>query len=157
MSAGSSESLALSIPPCTSNGTARANGTCADPTDPLFRSFSSTMVLLVLVAMIAGTIMVSLATFHLHKSKMRKRKMQKAQEEYERDSGRPKAVRGKPTIRHCVMERPTAVQKTDLSTKRSEKEEAADCAGIPEKECTDNTRHTSQKRGDHLLEAVAVS
>lgn len=156
MSAGSSESLALSIPPCTSNGTARANGTCADPTDPLFRSFSSTMVLLVLVAMIAGTIMVSLVTFHLHKSKMRKRKMQKAQEEYERDSGRPKAVRGKPATRQCVMERPTAVQKSDLNAKRSDKG-ATGSAGILEKECTDSTGHTSQTRGDHLLESVAVS
>lgn len=156
MSAGSSESLALSIPPCTSNGTVRANGTCADPTDPLFRSFSSTVVLLVLLAMIAGTILVSLATFHLHKSKLRKRKMQKAQEEYERDSGRPKAVRGKPAIRHCVMERPTAVQKSDLNAKRSEKQ-TTDSACIPEQDCTDNTRHTSQTRGDHLLESVAVS
>ncbi|XP_060744422.1 uncharacterized protein C11orf87 homolog [Tachysurus vachellii] len=156
MSAGSSESLALSIPPCNPNGTARANGTCADPTDPLFRSFSSTMVLLVLVAMIAGTILVSLATFHLHKSKLRKRKMQKAQEEYERDSGRPKAVLGKPEIRHCVMERPTAVQKSDLNSKISDKE-ATDSAGIPEKECADSTRHTSQMRADHLLESVAVS
>ncbi|GAA6098606.1 uncharacterized protein C11orf87 homolog [Tachysurus ichikawai] len=156
MSAGSSESLALSIPPCNPNGTARANGTCADPTDPLFRSFSSTMVLLVLVAMIAGTILVSLATFHLHKSKLRKRKMQKAQEEYERDSGRPKAVLGKPEIRHCVMERPTAVQKSDLNSKISDKE-ATDSAGIPEKECADSTRQTSQMSADHLLESVAVS
>lgn len=156
MSAGSSESLVLSIPPCNANGTARTNGTCADPTDPLFRSFSSTMVLLVLVAMIAGTILVSLATFHLHKSKLRKRKMQKAQEEYERDSGRPKAVRGKPAIRHCVMERPTAVQKSDLNAKISDKE-ASGGASIPEKQYTDNTRHTSQTRGDHLLESVAVS
>lgn len=156
MSAGSSESLALSIPPCSSNGTARDNGTCADPTDSLLRSFSSTMVLLVLLAIIAGTILISLVTFHLHKRKMRKRKMQKAQEEYERDSGRPKAVRGKPVIRHCVMERPTAVQKSDLNAKRSEKE-ATKSAGIPQKECTDNTRHTSQACDNHLLESLAVS
>lgn len=157
MSAGSSESLALSIPPCTLNGTVRTNnGTCADPTNPLFRSFSSTMVLLVLVTMIAGTVLVSLVTFHLHKSKMRKRKMQRAQEEYERDSGRPKAAaRGKPAVRPCVMERPTAVQKSDPKANK----EATDSAGIPEKECTDdNTRHTrSQTRRDHLLESVAVS
>ncbi|TSN57731.1 hypothetical protein Baya_9061 [Bagarius yarrelli] len=157
MSTGSFESLALSIPPCNSNGTARANGTCADPTDPLFRSFSSTMVLLVLVAMITGTILISIATFHLHKSKLRKRKMQKAQEEYERDSGQPKAVRGKPKIRHCVMERPTAVQKSDLNAKSLDKD-AIHSAGVPENvQCTDNTRHTSQARGDHLLESVAVS
>ncbi|KAF7700126.1 uncharacterized protein C11orf87 homolog [Silurus meridionalis] len=156
MSPGSSESLALSIPPCTSNGTTSANGTCADPTDPLFRSFSSTMVLLVLLSMIAGTILVSLATFHLHKSKMRKRKIQRAQEEYERDSGRPKAVRGKPAIRHCVMERPTAVQKSDVNARRSD-QEAAEDAGIPEIKCADTTRHTSQTHGDHLLESVAVS
>lgn len=84
--------------------------------------------------------------------------MQKAQEEYERDSGRPKAARGKATIRHCVMERPTAVQKSDPNATRTQEKEATDsAAGIPEEERTDHTRHTSLTRSGHLLESVAVS
>ncbi|XP_062873275.1 uncharacterized protein C11orf87 homolog [Trichomycterus rosablanca] len=149
MSARISERLTLSIPPCTLNGTARNNGTCADPADPLFRSFSSTIVLLVLLVMITGTVLVSIATFHLHKSRMRKRKIEKAQEEYERDSCRPKSVRGKPS-RQCVMERARAVQKCDLNANSS----LSKSTSIQGYECTDNTRHTSQ---GHLLESVAVS
>ncbi|KPP79387.1 hypothetical protein Z043_101034 [Scleropages formosus] len=95
----------LPIPPCTSNGTTPSNGTCVDRMDHLFQAFSSTAVLFVLVAVITGIVFVSLATFHVHKSKMKKRKIQKAQEEYERDNCSPRTAKGRAPLRQCVVVR----------------------------------------------------
>uniref|UniRef100_A0A3B4C3E4 Uncharacterized protein n=1 Tax=Pygocentrus nattereri TaxID=42514 RepID=A0A3B4C3E4_PYGNA len=100
--------LALAVPPCGSNGTAWPEGACMARVEQLFQALSSTVVLFVLVAMIAAVISVSLTTFHFHKSKMKKRKMQRAQEEYERDNCSPRAAKGKPALRQCVVERPRA-------------------------------------------------
>ncbi|XP_052472023.1 uncharacterized protein C11orf87 homolog [Carassius gibelio] len=140
MSSRTSERLALSIPHCALNGTARSsNGTCLDPVDQLFQASSSTAVLFVLIAMIIGIIFVSVTTFHFHKSKMKKRKIQKAQEEYERDNCSPKAAKGKPVVRQCIMVRPPAGART------------AD-PGV-----TEDMRHSGQTRDEDLLESVAVS
>ncbi|XP_016413010.1 uncharacterized protein C11orf87 homolog [Sinocyclocheilus rhinocerous] len=144
MSARTLERL-VSIPHCALNGTARtSNGTCFERVDQLFQAFSSTVVLFVLIAMIIGIIFVSVTTFHFHKSKMKKRKIQKAQEEYERDNCSPKAVKGKPVVRQCIMVRPpTAARKSDPNTEDP---------GV-----TEDVRHSGQGKDDNLLESVAVS
>ncbi|MFT7803798.1 uncharacterized protein C11orf87 homolog [Arapaima gigas] len=95
----------LSIPPCTSNGTTGTNGTCMDRMDHFFLAFSSTAVLFVLVAVITGIVFVSLVTFHVHKRKMKKRKIQKAQEEYERDNCSPRTAKGKAPLQQCIVVR----------------------------------------------------
>ncbi|KAG7275020.1 hypothetical protein CRUP_030539 [Coryphaenoides rupestris] len=82
------------VSPCQ-GGSAQDNGTCVTHLNRVFLPpFSSTAALVVLVAMIAGIVLVSMATFHLHKRKLRKRKIQRAHEEYERDRRRPHAARG---------------------------------------------------------------
>nr|XP_055051640.1 uncharacterized protein C11orf87 homolog [Misgurnus anguillicaudatus]XP_055051641.1 uncharacterized protein C11orf87 homolog [Misgurnus anguillicaudatus] len=149
MSARTLERPALSIPNCALNGTARTNnGTCFERVDQLFQAFSSTVVLFVLIALIIGIIVVSVTTFYFHKSKMKKRKIQKAQEEYERDSCSPKAAKGKPVVRQCVMVRPnTAVRKCEPNP-----EDPGVTPRMPE-----DTRHTGQIKQEDLLESVAVS
>lgn len=119
----------LSVPLCTYNRASQTNGTCMDQMERLFPPFSSTFALIVLVAMIIGIIFVSLATFHFHKRRMRKRKIQRAQEEYERDSRSPVSTKGKrETARPCIIVRPassetghrllsTAIQKCDQNTR----------------------------------------
>ncbi|KAG8584728.1 hypothetical protein GDO81_004745 [Engystomops pustulosus] len=95
MSASISKQLRLSMPPCLLNRTSASNTTsCTTEVEPLFQSFSSTLVLIVLATVIFCLVVLSLSTFHLHKSKMKKRKIEKAQEEYERDHCSPKAERG---------------------------------------------------------------
>ncbi|KAK2501834.1 hypothetical protein MC885_013565 [Smutsia gigantea] len=104
MSARAPKELRLALPPCLLNRTfaspnasssgnvsargpgAGGGGTCiAQVGQQLFQSFSSTLVLIVLVTLIFCLIVLSLSTFHIHKRRMKKRKMQRAQEEYERD------------------------------------------------------------------------
>ncbi|ELW64227.1 uncharacterized protein C11orf87 homolog [Tupaia chinensis] len=105
MSARAPKELRLALPPCLLNrtfaspnasgsGNAGARGqvaggggcTCITQVgQQLFQSFSSTLVLIVLVTLIFCLIVLSLSTFHIHKRRMKKRKMQRAQEEYERD------------------------------------------------------------------------
>ncbi|KAM7182396.1 uncharacterized protein C11orf87 homolog [Macrochelys suwanniensis] len=88
MSAKLSKELRLSLPPCLLNRTSassNASSTCITQVGQLFQSFSSTLVLIVLVTLIFCLILLSLTTFHVHKRKMKKRKIQRAQEEYERD------------------------------------------------------------------------
>ncbi|XP_060013925.1 uncharacterized protein C11orf87 homolog [Lagenorhynchus albirostris] len=105
MSAREPKELRLALPPCllnrtfaspnasgTGNASARSpgagggGGTCITQVgQQLFHSFSSTLVLIVLVTLIFCLIVLSLSTFHIHKRRMKKRKMQRAQEEYERD------------------------------------------------------------------------
>nr|XP_045227008.1 uncharacterized protein C11orf87 homolog isoform X2 [Macaca fascicularis] len=104
MSARAPKELRLALPPCLLNRTfaspnasgsgntgargpgAGGSGTCITQVgQQLFQSFSSTLVLIVLVTLIFCLIVLSLSTFHIHKRRMKKRKMQRAQEEYERD------------------------------------------------------------------------
>ncbi|KAM4045205.1 uncharacterized protein C11orf87 homolog [Anomaloglossus baeobatrachus] len=95
MSASIPKQLRLSVPPCVLNRTSAPNATiCTTEVEPLFQTFSSTLVLIVLATVIFCLVVLSLSTFHLHKSKMKKRKFEKAQEEYERDHCSPKAERG---------------------------------------------------------------
>lgn len=103
MSARAPKELRLALPPCLLNrtfaspnasgsgnasarGPGAGGGTCITQVgQQLFQSFSSTLVLIVLVTLIFCLIVLSLSTFHIHKRRMKKRKMQRAQEEYERD------------------------------------------------------------------------
>ncbi|XP_069615178.1 uncharacterized protein C11orf87 homolog [Ranitomeya imitator] len=95
MSSSTSKQLRLSMPPCLLNRTSAPNATsCTTQVEPLFQTFSSTLVLIVLATVIFCLVVLSLSTFHLHKSKMKKRKIEKAQEEYERDHCSPKVKRG---------------------------------------------------------------
>ncbi|XP_056140218.1 uncharacterized protein C11orf87-like [Lampris incognitus] len=107
MTAKTSEDAGLSIPlrMLCHGASPQMNGTCAEQMAPFFPPFSSTFALVVLVAMIIGIIFVSLATFHFHKRKLRKRKIQRAQEEYERDS-RSSARSNKEPVKPRVIVRP---------------------------------------------------
>uniref|UniRef100_A0AAQ4PUS9 Uncharacterized protein n=1 Tax=Gasterosteus aculeatus aculeatus TaxID=481459 RepID=A0AAQ4PUS9_GASAC len=106
MTARTPEASGPSVPLHRCHGVFQArNGTCAEPIS-FFPPFSSTLALLVLVAVLAGIVLVSLATFHFHKRKLRKRKILRAQEEYERDRRSP--ARGEPA-RPCVIVRPSLV------------------------------------------------
>lgn len=163
MSAGTSENLVLSIPACTSNGTAQTNGTCIDQVHQLFQAFSSTAVLVVLIAVIIGIVFVSLTTFHFHKRKMKKRKIQKAQEEYERDNCSPKAAKGKPLVRQCIMVRPLrrdSGHRPPVPVQKHEEEpdsqEDSGVIPIPENGTKADTRHTEHGQ-DQPLESVALS
>ncbi|KAF3706568.1 putative protein C11orf87 -like protein Precursor [Channa argus] len=101
------EASGLSVPVHRCHGAFKANnGTCAEQLS-LFPPFSSTLALLVLVAVLVGIVLVSLATFHFHKRKLRNRKIQRAQEEFERDSRSPAraGAAGEP-VRPCVIVRP---------------------------------------------------
>lgn len=105
MTARTAEASGLSVPPHRCHGGA-ANGTCAEQLS-LLPPFSSALALLVLVAVLVGIILVSLATFHFHKRKLRNRKIQRAQEEYERDSRSPaRAAASSEPARPCVIVRP---------------------------------------------------
>ncbi|XP_053188157.1 uncharacterized protein C11orf87 homolog [Scomber japonicus] len=107
MTARTSEASGLSVPLHRCHGVLQANnGTCVEKLS-IFPPFSSTLALLVLVAVLVGIILVSLATFHFHKRKLRNRKIQRAQEEYERDSRSPvrAGASGEPA-RPCVIVRP---------------------------------------------------
>lgn len=99
------EAPGLSVPlrRCRAGFEAGGNGTTCAEQLGLLPPFSSALALLVLVAVLAGIVLVSLATFHFHKRKLRNRKIRRAQEEYERDSRSP--ARGEPA-RPCVMVRP---------------------------------------------------
>ncbi|XP_040278555.1 uncharacterized protein C11orf87 homolog [Bufo bufo] len=95
MSSSLSKQLRLSMSPCLLNRTSASNATsCTTEVEPLFQTFSSTLVLIVLATVIFCLVVLSLSTFHMHKIKMKKRKIEKAQEEYERDHCSPKAERG---------------------------------------------------------------
>uniref|UniRef100_UPI00398E80ED uncharacterized protein C11orf87 homolog n=1 Tax=Pristiophorus japonicus TaxID=55135 RepID=UPI00398E80ED len=107
MSARIHKDLALSLSSCTGNRNfSQSNGTCVTEVGKLIHSFSATVVLIVLVTLIFGVIAVSLVTFHFHKSKMKKRKMQRAQEEYERDHCSPEAAKSSPLEKESVMVSP---------------------------------------------------
>ncbi|XP_054581740.1 uncharacterized protein C11orf87 homolog [Eptesicus fuscus] len=129
MSARAPKELRLALPPCllnrtfaspnaSGNGNASARGqgtgggTCITQVgQQLFQSFSSTLVLIVLVTLIFCLIVLSLSTFHIHKRRMKKRKMQRAQEEYERDHCSGNRGAGEPPASGQV---PTHVKETRL-------------------------------------------
>ncbi|XP_066556352.1 uncharacterized protein C11orf87 homolog [Amia ocellicauda] len=162
MGARTAPDLALSIPHCTFNGTIdQTNGTCLLQVDHFSQAFSSTVVLVVLVAVIVGIILVSLTTFHFHKSKMKKRKIQRAQEEYERDNCSPTTAKGRPADRQCIMVRPghrdgdhrppTGEQKCERKLgSQSDPPMAVDDSNKAD------TRHTGQGH-EQLLETVILS
>nr|XP_015196711.1 PREDICTED: uncharacterized protein C11orf87 homolog [Lepisosteus oculatus] len=161
MSARISPELALPIPPCSVNGTLNQNNdTCIVQVGRLFQTFSSTAVLVVLVAVIVGIIFVSLATSHVHKSKMKKRKIQKAQEEYERDNCSPHTAKGGQTDRQCVMVRSGHRDQTPRSSGGVQRcERNAIPRSVPpiaENRSRADTRLPEQG-DDQLLETVVLS
>ncbi|XP_028452284.1 uncharacterized protein C11orf87 homolog [Perca flavescens] len=132
MTARSSEASGLSVPLHRCHGGFQAdNGTCAEHLS-FFPPFSSTLALLVLVAVLVGIILVSLATFHFHKRKLRNRKILRAQEEYERDSRSPArgggaGASGEPA-RPCVIVRPVRCDVERLSCQSAESADASEAA-----------------------------
>ncbi|KAM4546768.1 uncharacterized protein C11orf87-like [Fundulus diaphanus] len=119
MTSRTAEASGLLAPPQRCHGGLQAsNGTCAEQLS-LFPPLSSTLALLVLVAVLVGIVLVSLATFHFHKRKLRNRKIQRAQEEFERDSRSPSRAgpgAGEPA-RPCVIVRP--VRRDEKPSSRS--------------------------------------
>ncbi|XP_008330874.1 uncharacterized protein C11orf87 homolog [Cynoglossus semilaevis] len=108
MTAKTSEASRLPVPLHRCHGALHGanNGTCVEQLS-IFPPFSSTLALLVLVVVLVGIVLVSLATFHFHKRKLRNRKIQRAQEEYERDSRSPaRAGASLEPVRPCVIIRP---------------------------------------------------
>ncbi|KAK6486031.1 hypothetical protein HHUSO_G10052 [Huso huso] len=166
MSARTPKDVTLSIPSCVLYRTAnQSNGTCVTEVDHLFQTFSSTIVLIVLVAVIIGVIFVSLTTFHFHKRKMKKRKIQRAQEEYERDNCSPKPTKGNSTDKPVMMVRsghkymvhrpPCGVQQgTQSNTPHT------DSSTVPVTEggsTTSTPESHTEKATDQLLETVVLS
>ncbi|XP_029956620.1 uncharacterized protein C11orf87 homolog [Salarias fasciatus] len=123
MTARTAEASGLSVPVHRCHG-ARTNGTatCAEQLS-IFPPFSSTLALLVLVVVLVGIILVSLATFHFHKRKLRNRKIQRAQEEYERDSRSPARAGGGEPARPCVIVRPVRRAEEEAAAAAEEEEE----------------------------------
>ncbi|XP_064145349.1 uncharacterized protein C11orf87 homolog [Loxodonta africana] len=130
MSARAPKELRLALPPCllnrtfaspnaSGNSSARGPGgggsTCITQVgQQLFQSFSSTLVLIVLVTLIFCLIVLSLSTFHIHKRRMKKRKMQRAQEEYERDHCGGSRSRGGGGLPQAGSQAPTHGKETRL-------------------------------------------
>ncbi|XP_032390594.1 uncharacterized protein C11orf87 homolog [Etheostoma spectabile] len=144
MPARSSEASGLSVPlhRCHGGFHEANNGTCAEHLS-FFPPFSSTLALLVLVAVLVGIILVSLATFHFHKRKLRNRKIQRAQEEYERDSRSPArgaGASGEPA-RPCVIVRPVRCDVERLSCQSAESAESAESADASEAAEGEPARH----------------
>ncbi|XP_020496187.1 uncharacterized protein C11orf87 homolog [Labrus bergylta] len=125
MTARTSEASGLSVPLHRCHGASNNNGTCAEQLST-FPPFSSTLALLVLVAVLVGIILVSLATFHFHKRKLRNRKIRRAQEEYERDSRSSPARRAVEPARPCVIVRPVR--------REEEEEEKLSCGDVNDNE-----------------------
>lgn len=99
------------------NGASETNGTRAEKVQHVLQPFSSTVALLVLGMLIIGIILLSLTTYHFHKSKMKKRKMLRAQEEYERDNGGSSVpVKANPAPSRCVIARPAPPQHPPANT-----------------------------------------
>lgn len=82
------------------------NGTCAEKVEPFPPPLSSTFALILLGIAIIGIVALSLTTHHCHKGKMKRRKIQRAQEEFERDQLSPVPPASKPD--RCVIARPAA-------------------------------------------------
>ncbi|TSL04254.1 hypothetical protein Baya_3934 [Bagarius yarrelli] len=80
------------------------NGTCAAKVEPFPPPLSSTFALILLGVAIVGIVALSLTTHHCHKGKMKRRKIQRAQEEYERDHLSPVPASRKAD--RCVIARP---------------------------------------------------
>lgn len=105
------------------NGASETNETRADKVQHVLQPFSSALALLVLGLVILGIILISLTTYHFHKSKMKKRKMLRAQEEYERDNcGSSVPVRVKPALSRCVIARPAPPQHPPTKTDAKQRE-----------------------------------
>ncbi len=105
------------------NGATETNGTRAEKVQHVLQPFSSTVALLVLGMVIIGIILLSLTTYHFHKSKIKKRKMLRAQEEYERDKcGSSIPVRVKPALSRCVIARPAPPQRPPTNTDAKHRE-----------------------------------
>uniref|UniRef100_A0A8C1L4S0 Uncharacterized protein n=1 Tax=Cyprinus carpio TaxID=7962 RepID=A0A8C1L4S0_CYPCA len=105
------------------NGATETNGTRAEKVQHVLQPFSSTVALLVLGMAIIGIILLSLTTYHFHKSKMKKRKMLRAQEEYERDNcGSSIPERVKPALSRSVVARPAPPRHPPTNTDAKHRE-----------------------------------
>uniref|UniRef100_A0A8B9JX50 Si:dkey-183i3.9 n=1 Tax=Astyanax mexicanus TaxID=7994 RepID=A0A8B9JX50_ASTMX len=134
------------------------NATCAEKVQHLPPAFSSTYALTLLGIVFVVIVMLSLTTHHCHKGKMKRRKMERAQEEYERDQRSPVPARGKPDSGRCTIIRP--------ASKDAEARSASPASDSPAKQCTtpDDPSSTLPTVDEDMkgveeaaLEAVAVS
>ncbi|XP_010891838.1 uncharacterized protein C11orf87 homolog [Esox lucius] len=159
MTTKESEDIGLSIPLCMYNGASQTNGTCMDQINRFFQPFSSTFALMVLVAMIIGIILVSLAAFHFNKRRMKKRKIQRAQEEYERDNRSPSTKRE--PVRPSIIVRPSLQDNehrpnSDVQITSCHIQEDPGTLRIANNVTELNFAHTGQGNG-HMLETVVSS
>ncbi|KAI4891398.1 hypothetical protein NFI96_006447 [Prochilodus magdalenae] len=126
------------------------NATCVEKVEHLPPPFSSTSALTLLGVVIVAIVALSLTTHHCHKGKMKRRKIERAQEEYERDHCSPVPARAKPDAGRCTIIRP-ASRDTEHRPAPSEKQSAT-----PDDPST--TLQLGVKgAGEAVLEAVAVS
>uniref|UniRef100_A0A4W4ECV1 Uncharacterized protein n=1 Tax=Electrophorus electricus TaxID=8005 RepID=A0A4W4ECV1_ELEEL len=153
MSSSATQSSASILPRCVFHGALETNATCFEKVNPFLPRFSSTVALTLLGIVIIGIIVLSLTTYHYHKSKMKKRKIQRAQEEYERDNCSPVPNRAKPDLRRCMIVRPTARDTEQQSFSLYEQ------SALPDDHTTIlPTKTGAMERGEAgILETVAVS
>lgn len=101
MSSGAVESGAF-------GGGLDSNATRAEKVEQLLPPFSSTSALSLLGVVILAIVALSLTTHHCNKGKMKRRKIERAQEEYERDHCNPVPARDKPDLGRCIIVRPAS-------------------------------------------------
>lgn len=155
MSASLSKQLRLSMPPCLLNRTSAPNASsCTTEVEPLFPTFSSTLVLIVLATVIFCLVVLSLSTFHMHKSKMKKRKIEKAQAEYERDHCSPKAERG--NVHDRMNRQPSNAQDSGIynSPNIQRKEQSTP---NQERRITEQSHQEASLDTEDLLQSVVLS
>ncbi|XP_036444419.1 uncharacterized protein C11orf87 homolog [Colossoma macropomum] len=130
-----------------------SNATCAEKVEHLPPPFSSTSALTLLGVVIVAIVALSLTTHHCHKGKMKRRKIERAQEEYERDHCSPVPARAKPDLGRCTIIRP-ASRDTEHRPASPGKQSAA-----PDHPPTTSPTETEDMKGveEAVLEAVAVS
>ncbi|XP_072518321.1 uncharacterized protein C11orf87-like [Salminus brasiliensis] len=129
------------------------NATCAEKVEQLPPPFSSTSALTLLGVVIVAIVALSLTTHHCHKGKMKRRKIERAQEEYERDQRSPVPARAKPDLGRCTIIRP-APRDAEPRSASSVKQSAT-----PDDPSTTLPPAAEDVKGveEAVLEAVAVS
>ncbi|XP_066502801.1 uncharacterized protein C11orf87 homolog [Hoplias malabaricus] len=133
-----------------------SNASCAEKVDHLPPPFSSTSALSLLGVVIVAIVALSLTTHRCHKGQMKRRKMERAQEEYERDHRSPTITTAnagavaaeKQDPRRCTIIRPEP--RPASSTKpRTDPQQPAPSAPAQTED--------SERGNEAVLEAVAVS
>lgn len=131
------------------------NATCAEKVEHLPPAFSSTSALTLLGIVFVAIVALSLTTHHCHKSKMKRRKIERAQEEYERDQRSPVPARGKPDLGRCTIIRPAP---RDAESQSASSASSAKQSATPDDPSSPLSPDEDIKGVEEaVLEAVAVS